>query len=66
MKLNLGDTVDILEPEKEAVPWLTGSVRISLADVEKREAAKKSRNCNYFTSKGFYLVVFQIFGQRQN
>ncbi|KAE9549971.1 hypothetical protein FO519_006813 [Halicephalobus sp. NKZ332] len=44
MKLNLGDTLDVMEPEKEAVPWLTGSVRISLADVEKREAAKKSRN----------------------
>lgn len=49
MRLNLGDAIDVLEPEREAVPWLMGSVRISLADVERREAARKSRNCKNLT-----------------
>uniref|UniRef100_A0A914XXR1 HTH TFE/IIEalpha-type domain-containing protein n=1 Tax=Panagrolaimus superbus TaxID=310955 RepID=A0A914XXR1_9BILA len=43
MKLNLGEEMEFAEPEKEAVPWLTGSVRVSIADEERKAAAKKSR-----------------------
>jgi transcription initiation factor TFIIE subunit alpha len=43
MKLNLGEEMEFAETEKEAVPWLTGSVRVSIADEERKAAAKKSR-----------------------
>lgn len=51
MKLNLGgEEMDFAEPEKEAVPWLTGSVRVSLADEERKAAAKKSRESRLYST----------------
>uniref|UniRef100_A0A7E4VYC3 HTH TFE/IIEalpha-type domain-containing protein n=1 Tax=Panagrellus redivivus TaxID=6233 RepID=A0A7E4VYC3_PANRE len=51
MKLNLGGEIDYVETEKEAVPWLKGSVRISLADIERKEAQKKSREIKKANSR---------------